>query len=121
MRFAATVALRLAWAALGVALGCRCTHPPCPLPLAIVIKVTAGVTGGPVNGAVVHVSGAAMASVPCNATCYVPGYAGTYSLEIEAPGFQKAQRTVTVKGTNPDCDCQTTITEHLDISLVASP
>ena len=92
-----------------------------PLPIAIVINVTAGATGGPVNGAVVHVSGATMTTVPCDATCYVPGYAGTYSLEVAAPGFQKAQRTVTVKGTNPECACQTTIPEHLDIPLIASP
>jgi hypothetical protein len=75
--------------------------------MAIIINVTAGAGGSAVNGAVVQVSGAAIATVHCNAMCYVPGYAGTYSLEVEAPGFQRTQRTVTVDGTDPACGCPT--------------
>ena len=124
MRLGVTLAALLALAALGGALGScghDCLQLPCPMPMAIIINVTAGAGGGPVNGAVVQVSGAAIATVPCNAMCYVPGYAGTYSLEVEAPGFQRTQRTVTVDGTDPACGCPTTATKQVDIALVASP
>jgi len=103
----------------------ECLHPPCAIPTAMIINVTAGAGGGPVGGAFVMVSGAFVSTIPCNAepgsTCYVPGLAGTYSLEVGAPGFQSAQRAVVVHGTNPECGCPTVSTEHLDIALAASP
>jgi hypothetical protein len=123
MRRAATLAALLAVTALGSALAScgRCLALPCPMPMALVINITAGGGGGPVSGALVRVTGATMTTIPCNATCDVPGYGGTYNLEVEAPGFQKAQRTVTVEGTDPACGCPSTATRRLDIALVASP
>src|SRR4029453_10900363 len=82
-----------------------CLALPCPLPLAVEISVTAA-DGGPVDGVSVRVTGAASGNASCNAgpnttTCYVPGTAGTYTLDVGAAGFQSAQRTVTASGTTP--------------------
>ena len=120
----------LALSALGVVIascgdgGHDCLPLPCPLPLALILDITAAADGGPVNGAVVKVSGVSGASVttmPCNLTCYVYGYAGTYILDVEAPGFQGAHRTITVQGTTPACGCPTTATEHLNVALAPGP
>jgi hypothetical protein len=123
MTRAATLAPLLAATALGMAVAScgHCLALPCPMPMALFINITAGATGGPVSGALVRVTGATLITVPCDATCAVPGYGGTYNLEVEAPGFQKAQRTVTVEGTDPACGCPSTTTRRLDIALVASP
>jgi hypothetical protein len=123
MRRAAILAPLLAVTALTVTLAScgHCLALPCPMPMALRINITAGAAGGPVSGAVVRVTGAAITTIPCNATCDVPGYGGTYNLEVEAPGFQKAQRTVTVEGTDPACGCPSTATRRVDIALVASP
>jgi hypothetical protein len=99
MRPTVTRAQLLALSTLGVALvscgdrGHDCLALPCPQPLALIINVTAG-TGGPVNGAVVNVSGAVDATVPCTLTCYVPGDAGTYILDVQAPGFRSAHHPI---------------------------
>jgi hypothetical protein len=134
MRIARTLAALLELAALGLTLascsnGNECLPiptAPCPLPLALTINVTAIAIGGPVSGAFVDVSGAAIATIPCSTgtdttVCYVPGYAGKYNLEVGAPGFQSTQQSVTVPGTNPTCGCATAATEHLSVALVASP
>lgn len=121
----ALAGLSAALVSCGVLHDDRCLPPPCPLPLAITISVTAGAGGGSIGGAFVKVSGAIVSTIPCNAgpgtTCYVPGGAGTYNLEVGAPGFQSAQRTVVVQGKNPECGCPIVATEHLDVALVATP
>ena len=101
--------------------GDECLALPCPLPVAVEISVTAA-GGGPVDGVIVHVSGAATGTASCSvgttaSTCYVPGVAGTYDLEVAASGFQTTQRTVTVGGTTPECGCPTVVTAHLDVAL----
>jgi len=101
--------------------GHDCLALPCPLPLALTIDVTAQDSGAHVNGAVVRVSGPVMTTMTCNQTCYLPGYAGTYVLDVEAPGFQSAHHTITVDGTTPDCGCPTTAARHVSIVLAASP
>jgi hypothetical protein len=102
-----------------------CLVPPCPLPLAVEISVTAA-DGGPMDGVSVLVSGAASGNASCNAgsnatTCYVPGVAGTYTLDVGATGFQSARRTVTTTGTTPECGCPTVSKAHLDIALTRNP
>ena len=99
----------------------ECLALPCPLPIAIQMSVTAA-GGGPVDGVIVRVSGAATGTASCTAgttatTCYVPGVAGTYSVEVVANGFQATQRTVTVEGTTPECGCPTTVTARMDVTL----
>jgi hypothetical protein len=100
-----------------------CLPPPCPLPIAIIITVTARADGAPVSGVFVRVSGAVVSTIPCNAgpgtTCYVPGYSGTYHLEVGAPGFVSVQETRVVGGTIPECGCPTISTERLAVALVA--
>jgi hypothetical protein len=133
MRIAGILALLLELAALGLTLAsCRNENEclptptaPCPLPLALTINVTAVPTGGPVSGAFVEVSGAAIATIPCSTgtdttVCYVPGYAGNYNLEVGAAGFQRTQRSATVQGTTPACGCATVTAKHLSVALVAS-
>ena len=115
---------RVGLAALGMAVNsCRhdCLALPCPAPLpAITIRVSAA-DADLVRDAVVHVSGASVVTIPCSAECSVPGYSGTYVLEVDAPGYQTTRRTVTVQGTNPECGCPTVIPEHLTIVLTVSP
>jgi hypothetical protein len=102
-----------------------CIPPPCPLPTAIVVSVTAD-GGGPVNAVSVRVSGPLTTTVPCAvdanvATCRIPGYPGTYDLEIAGEGFESAQRKVTVEGTTPPCSCTIMTTAQIDVTLRRSP
>jgi metal-sulfur cluster biosynthetic enzyme len=88
--------------------------------------VVTATAGGPVAGVIVQVSGAATGTASCSmgttaSTCYLPGVAGTYNLEVTASGFQTTQRTVTVEGTSPECGCPTVLTQHLDIVLTGNP
>lgn len=94
---------------------------PCPLPLAITVRVSNDVTGEPVNGATLHVSGAATATITCNGLCYIPGTAGQYVLDLSAPGFQSSRLTVAVQGTNPECGCPTVIVQQVRMALSPSP
>jgi hypothetical protein len=128
LRLTALVLLVLGLSTLSVALascggraGGDCLVLPCPLPLAVTVKLTDASTGDPVNGATLHVSGAATAIISCNGLCYVPGTAGTYVLDISAPGFQSRQLTVVVQGTNPQCGCPTVVAQQLGIALSPSP
>lgn len=89
-----------------------------------VLTLSASPDSGLVDNAVVHVSGASTATEPCfvkaNKTmCIVFGGAGTYTMEVSAPGFQSIQRTVTVKKTpTGPCTCDTVGTQFLNISMV---
>ena len=96
----------------------ECLMPPCPLPIALIVNVTGGTPGAPVTGAVVQVSGAIFGTIPCSTSCYVPGTAGTYNLDVTAPGFEALRRTVTVQGTNPSCGCPTVVPEKVTVALV---
>jgi hypothetical protein len=113
--------LALGIAASGVA-SASCSHDclalPCALPIAITISVTGGTSGASLDGVTVQVTGAAVTSMPCNTICRVPGTAGTYNLDVTAPGFVPVRRTLVVQGTNPSCGCPTTVTENVAIALV---
>ena len=93
--------------------------------MALTITLTNAATGGTVQGAVVQIAGPMTGTAPCGGsptTCAVSGYAGTYNLDISAPGFQNAKRTVTVEGSAPAaCGCATTTTAHVDVALIAAP
>ena len=125
MRRAVTFARWLGLAASGaatVSCGGECLHLPCPMPIALFIEVTDAVTGGPVSGAMVRTSrDGVINTMPCSFPCYEPGYAGTYTLDVEAPGYQSAHRTVTVEGTTPECDCPTVVAEHVSVALAPDP
>jgi hypothetical protein len=109
--------------ALGLAsisCGHDCLALPCALPVAIIVDVTDKATGTAVKEAVIHVSGALVADIPCGTTCRVPGTSGTYALDVTAAGFEATRRTVRVQGTTPPCGCPTVVTENVSVALVAS-
>jgi hypothetical protein len=61
--------------------------------------------------------------IPCppgpTAVCYVGGTAGTYQLQIGAPGFQTVTKSVDVAAkATPKCGCPSNDIVSLDIALV---
>ena len=98
-----------------------CVIGPCPQPVAIQITVRASAAETGVAGTFVRVSGAGDGACGGSAgSCVVFGYAGTYQLEIGAPGFQTVHRTVEVTGKSAlGCGtCPSVNTQALDIVLV---
>src|SRR5690349_19051404 len=112
-RFAAVarpVALALGVGACG---GGDCLTPPCPLPLAITLTVTDSASVAPVPAAAHAGAGVMSTQLPCSAACSVDGYAGTYYLDLAAPGYRPAHRQVAVAGTSPGCGCPSTEPQHI--------
>ena len=114
---------------LGAGIGCSeptkpdCLRAPCPLPIAIVVRVSSA-SGGPVPGLTLTFSGAASGSAQCNAdagttSCIVPGTPGRYDLLFAAPGFAAKTLSVTVQGNTPACGC--TSVEQQNVSVVLTP
>ena len=98
-----------------------CVIPPCAFPVAILVTVHAGTSQGVVVGAFVKAAG--YGDIPCAggsaSPCLVSGYAGTYQLDVGAPGFQTVHRTVEVTGHSAGCGtCAQVDTQRLDVALV---
>jgi hypothetical protein len=105
------------------ALGAACILPPCALPSAVMVSVTSSATGAAVPSAVVTSTKPYSGTFPCTigpgATCPVMGStAGTYELDIAAPGYQTAHRSVVVTGSNPPCGCPRVDTQQVAVALV---
>jgi hypothetical protein len=107
-----------------------CGHHECPACFApgpaIEIRVTAQGAPGPVSGVWVVASratpGSASQTTACNgesdaSVCRVFGEAGTFNLQVGAPGFDSRQLTVTVSGTSGEC-CYTVGTQRVSVVLV---
>jgi hypothetical protein len=102
--------------------GASCLALPCPLPFAVIITVTSSVASAQVSGVTMHSQGPMTGDGPCNGgTCYVPGGAGSYVVDISAPGFTTAHVSVSVTGTAAKCGCGSVDTAHLSVSLVPAP
>lgn len=91
----------------------------CALGSAFTVTVTSSATGAPVDGATVAGDPYDLQNGSCvHGQCNSPGFAGTYTVQISAPGFQQVTRTITVaQGTGGHC-CPGTTTGHLDVALV---
>lgn len=95
-----------------------CIVPPCALPLAIEVSVAAGASGLPVSGATIAVAGPLTGGGPCQgSTCHVLGPAGTYEIDVGAPGYAMVHRQVVVPGSNPPCGCPTVEAQRLTVAL----
>jgi hypothetical protein len=103
--------------------GCNgdCVVTPCALPIAVVVDITSASSGAAVSGASIAVSGAVISTVPCDGSCKIMGYAGTYTLDVSAPGYQSTERTVLVRGSSPACGCASTEPERVSIALTPTP
>ncbi len=95
-----------------------CIVPPCALPLAIEVTVTGGAGGLPMSGATIAVAGPLTGGGPCQGSvCHVLGPAGTYEIDVGAPGHATVHRQVVVPGTHPECGCPTVEAQRLTVAL----
>jgi hypothetical protein len=104
--------------------GCGCSGiASCVYQIAVQVTVRTAVPDPPLSGVVVEVGGSGVAN-PCpaasstSALCQIPGGIGTYELEVRAPGFQPARRTVRVRGEEKECGCSIAFREDLVVVLV---
>jgi hypothetical protein len=74
-------------------------------------------TRAPISGAAVRVTGETLITMTCNGGCLIPGYAGGYVLDVQAPGYQPVERTVNVPGNQPACGCASTETQSVVVSV----
>jgi len=94
----------------------------CPSPLGITVTISSASGGGPIDNAIIRVSGTMATTIACGTqlnptVCIVPVPAGTYTLDVEASGFRNAQRTVTVPGGGGGCGCGWVTTQFVEVSL----
>jgi hypothetical protein len=86
--------------------------------------VMSSVSSAKLADATMHAQNAGgMSDGPCNGgLCYVLGGAGTYQVDISAPGFTTAHLTFTVTGSpGPKCGCGSANTQQLSVALVPAP
>jgi hypothetical protein len=97
-----------------------CVVPPCAPPMALNVTIKS-TTGAAVGTATIVVTGASQTSMPCNGSCIVSGYAGTYHLTVSAPGYAQTTVDQTVTGhDNGKCGCPTVDTKSVEIKLAPS-
>ena len=99
-----------------------CIIPPCALPRAVTVTVTSSTTGAALTTAVVTATTPVSGTIPCTlgpgATCPVMGSYGTYELDVAAPGYQTAHRSVVVPGSSPPCGCPRVDAQQIAVALV---
>jgi hypothetical protein len=121
VRCSAAVARFGALALLATACGSgECLTPPCPANLAVALTITDSASGAPIPASSVTVSGAQAMQVACGAGCGIGGYAGTYELDVAAPGYRPVHRQVVVTGATsaPRCGCGAGVeTQRVTIAL----
>jgi hypothetical protein len=114
----------LALLAMSCATDGPCVIPPCGPSIAATITVTSSVSSAKLGDVTMHAQGAGgVSDGPCTGgVCYVFGGAGTYQVDLSAPGFTTAHLTFTVTGSPaPTCGCGSTNTQQLSDALVPAP
>ena len=120
-RFAGGVRLgALSLVAMACGSDATCLALPCPFSAAAIVSVKSSTSSASVAGAFVNETAPAMSSQNlCNGdSCLVPGGAGTYELDVGAPGFTTVHLTLNVTGTTAKCSCNTVNTQTLSVTLV---
>ena len=101
-----------------------CIVPPCALPSAVLVRVTSSATGDALPSAVVTATTPVSGRFPCtlgpDASCPILGSYGTYELDVAAPGYQTAHRSVVVTGSSPPCGCPRVDTQRIAVALAPS-
>ena len=99
----------------------ECIIPPCVLPSAVRLTLTSARGPGPVPGVTLVVAGAVNGSGACSqgdvTTCLVPGGGGTYEIDVRAPGYETAHRSVAVTATPRECGCPVVDTQGVSVVL----
>lgn len=119
MRIAALALLAMSCATDG-----PCVIPPCAPSIAATITVTSSVSSLTLGDVTMHAQGGGgVSDGPCTGgVCYVAGGAGTYQVDLSAPGFTTAHLTFTVTGSPAQkCGCGSTNTQQLSDALVPAP
>jgi hypothetical protein len=95
-----------------------CHVGPCPMPSAFQVTVRSAATGAPVLNAFFVVNGDASGGGPCqDGTCAFMSYAGTYEVDVIAPGYRSTHRSIVVPGENPKCGCRTAELQRVTVAL----
>jgi hypothetical protein len=113
----------LALLALSCAKDGSCVVPPCPMSMAAIVTVTSSVSSAKLSDVTMHAQGSGFVTDGCTGgLCYVQGGAGTYQVDISAPGFTTAHLTFTVTGSpGMKCGCGCSNTQQLSLALVPAP
>ncbi|HEX9483704.1 MAG TPA: hypothetical protein VF929_03960, partial [Gemmatimonadaceae bacterium] len=86
----------------------QCIVLPCPPPEAVTINVLSDTGSAGIANLTMTVSGAVTGSGPCTqagtTVCHVLGGAGTYHVQLSAPGYKPVQVDFTVTGTAGGCN-----------------
>ena len=119
------ILVRMVVLGLAAAVACDepCTIPPCPFPIAALIRISNGAGGSVSNAFVKDTRTGALLVSQCSgapAICAISTAPNSYTLEIDAAGFQSVTRNITVTGTEGEkCGCPHLDTQNLDVTLVA--
>ena len=113
----------IALTACGSSSDFRCIALPCPVTFAAKISVTSSSTAKPLSNVTWTANtatGDCAAGSPI--VCSVSGSPGTLQIDIKAPGFQTAHRTIEVQGTSAGCNtCGSVATQTLSVALDPVP
>jgi hypothetical protein len=112
----------------GVLVACSgdadCILLPCVPPEAATVFVTASNAPAGIPGLVATITGAVSSTEPCDqaqvSVCHIPGGPGTYQVQLSAPGYQSAQLTLTITGTEAGCNTCGRV-DRQDVQVVMVP
>ena len=101
-----------------------CFLPPCAFIADLTVAVTGPSGQAPVAGAYAIATGAAFRdSLACSSGCFFSHGAGTYAIDVGAPGFATVHRSATIvaKPATKCPGCGNTIEQQIEIALVPAP